>query len=62
MSYMKIEIALTFLFFLIISIVSAEALSAVPGWEPTCLNSTHLLKKADIYLNNTLYDFNQTLR
>ena len=49
-----------FIFFLSFA-VNASALEAVPGWEPSCINGTHILKKADIYLNGTLYDFNQTI-
>jgi len=40
---------------------AVSALEAVPGWTPACINSTHLLKSADIYFNNTLYEWNQTI-
>jgi hypothetical protein len=54
----------TILFFLIASffvIPTAQALEPVPGWNSTCVDSTTLLKRADIYLNDTLYAFNQTI-
>lgn len=47
---------------LLLLIPSINALEAVPDWETTCTNSTHIFKKADIYLNNILYDSNSTLR
>jgi hypothetical protein len=30
-------------------------------WKDTCKNTTHLLKQATIYLNNTIYTMNQTV-
>lgn len=57
---MLMRTALAALFVLCL-LPTAQALEPVPGWNSTCVDSSTLLKRADIYLNDTLYAFNQTI-
>lgn len=57
----KISTTIVVLFFLSFLPVST-ALEAIPGWQATCANSTHIYKEARIYFNDTLYEFNQTIQ
>ena len=57
---MIMRFALVALFVLCL-LPSASALEPVPGWNSTCVDSNTLLKRADIYLNDTLYAFNQSI-
>lgn len=50
-----------FLFLILLVPVGVSALEEVPGWQATCTNTTYLFKQANIYFNNTLYPFNQTV-
>lgn len=55
-------IAFVFLFLTSIGIANAYDVSIYGfEWENTCSNDTHLYRKADVYINDTLYPFNQTV-
>lgn len=48
------------IFFLLL-LPFASALEPIPNWQSSCFNATTLIKEADIYYNNTIYEFNQTV-
>lgn len=58
---MRTQIALFFFLSFLAFSVNAQALEAVPAWNTTCADSSVLDKSADIYLNDSLYRFNQSL-
>lgn len=58
---MRTQIAVFLFLSLLAFSINVDALEAVPGWNATCVDSSTLLKRADIYLNDTLYPFNQSL-
>ena len=59
---LNMKIILGFLFVaLFLFITPANALEAIPEWQTSCINNTHLLKESNTILSGVAYPSNQTV-